>query len=109
MITHPIALCLGFTGFTVPFAFAVAALVTGRLSDTWIALTRRWTITAWYFLSLGLLIGGWWSYHVLGWGGISAWDPVQDSAFLPWLPGTRFLHSVLLLDLRGRPQLLSIH
>ncbi|HYE92179.1 MAG TPA: cytochrome c biogenesis protein CcsA, partial [Terriglobales bacterium] len=67
MITHPVALYLGFTGFTVPFAFAIAALATGRVGDRWITLTRRWTIVAWYFLSLGLLIGGWWSYHVLGW------------------------------------------
>src|SRR5213594_231330 len=100
MITHPIALYLGFTGFTVPFAFAVAALVTGRLTDTWIALTRRWTITAWYFLSLGLLIGGWWSYHVLGWGGYWAWDPVENAAFMPWLTGTAFLHSVMIQERR---------
>ncbi len=69
MITHPVALYLGFTGFTVPFAFAMAALIIGRTGDEWITITRRWTIVAWYFLSLGLLIGGWWSYHVLGWGG----------------------------------------
>ena len=81
MITHPVALYLGFTGLTVPFAFAVAALVTGRVGDTWLVLTRRWTIVAWYFLSLGLLIGGWWSYHVLGWGGYWAWDPVENAAF----------------------------
>ena len=78
MITHPVALYLGFTGFTVPFAFAVAALVTGRVGDFWITTTRRWTIVAWYFLSLGLLIGGWWSYHVLGWGGYWAWDPGRE-------------------------------
>src|SRR5262249_33179917 len=74
MITHPVALYLGFTGFTVPFAFAIAALATARVGEAWITLTRRWTIIAWYFLSLGLLIGGWWSYHVLGWGGYWAWD-----------------------------------
>src|SRR5712692_5278973 len=85
MITHPVALYLGFTGFTVPFAFAIAALATGRVTDRWITLTRRWTIVAWYFLSLGLLIGGWWSYHVLGWGGYCAWDPVENAAFMPWL------------------------
>jgi cytochrome c-type biogenesis protein CcmF len=100
MITHPIALYLGFTGFTVPFAFAVAALVTGRVGDAWIALTRRWTITAWYFLSLGLLIGGWWSYHVLGWGGYWAWDPVENAAFMPWLTATAFLHSVMIQERR---------
>jgi cytochrome c-type biogenesis protein CcmF len=100
MITHPIALYLGFTGFTVPFAFAVAALVTRQLGDAWMALTRRWTIVAWYFLSLGLLIGGWWSYHVLGWGGYWAWDPVENAAFMPWLTGTAFLHSVMIQERR---------
>ncbi len=89
MITHPVALYLGFTGVTVPFAFALAALITGRVGDAWITLTRRWTIVAWYFLSLGLLIGGWWSYHVLGWGG-----------YLPWLTATAFLHSVMVQERR---------
>jgi cytochrome c-type biogenesis protein CcmF len=100
MITHPVALYLGFTGFTVPFAFAIAALATGRVGDAWITTTRRWTITAWYFLSLGLLIGGWWSYHVLGWGGYWAWDPVENAAFMPWLTGTAFLHSVMIQERR---------
>ncbi len=100
MITHPVALYLGFTGFTVPFAFALAALVTGRVGDEWITITRRWTIIAWYFLSLGLLIGGWWSYHVLGWGGYWAWDPVENAAFMPWLTGTAFLHSVMIQERR---------
>jgi cytochrome c-type biogenesis protein CcmF len=100
MITHPVALYLGFTGFTVPFAFAVAALVAGRVSDFWITTTRRWTIVAWYFLSLGLLIGGWWSYHVLGWGGYWAWDPVENAAFMPWLTATALLHSVMVQERR---------
>jgi cytochrome c-type biogenesis protein CcmF len=100
MITHPVALYLGFTGFTVPFAFALAALVTGRVSDAWITTTRRWTIIAWYFLSLGLLIGGWWSYHVLGWGGYWAWDPVENAASMPWLTGTALLHSVMIQERR---------
>src|SRR5262247_2048879 len=100
MITHPVALYLGFTGFTVPFAFAIAALITGRVGDAWIATTRRWTIIAWYFLSLGLLIGGWWSYHVLGWGGYWAWDPVENAAFMPWLTGTAFLHSAMIQERR---------
>jgi len=108
MITHPVALYLGFTGFTVPFAFAVAALVTGRLGDAWIALTRRWTIVAWYFLSLGLLIGGWWSYHVLGWGGYWAWDPVENAAFMPWLTGTAFLHSVMIQERRRMLKLWNV-
>jgi len=100
MITHPVALYLGFTGFTVPFAFAVAALVAGRVGDFWITTTRRWTIVAWYFLSLGLLIGGWWSYHVLGWGGYWAWDPVENAAFMPWLTATALLHSVMVQERR---------
>jgi cytochrome c-type biogenesis protein CcmF len=100
MITHPLALYLGFTGFTVPFAFAMAALLTGRTGEAWLGLTRRWTLVAWYFLSLGLLIGGWWSYHVLGWGGYWAWDPVENAAFMPWLTGTAFLHSVMVQERR---------
>jgi cytochrome c-type biogenesis protein CcmF len=100
MITHPVALYLGFTGFTVPFAFAMAALIVGRTGDEWITITRRWTIMAWYFLSLGLLIGGWWSYHVLGWGGYWAWDPVENAAFMPWLTATAFLHSVMIQERR---------
>src|SRR5205814_2034037 len=90
----------GFTGLTVPFAFAMAALCTGRVGDAWITMTRRWTIVAWYFLSLGLLIGGWWSYHVLGWGGYWAWDPVENAAFMPWLTATAFLHSVMVQERR---------
>jgi len=108
MITHPVALYLGFTGFTVPFAFAVAALITGRVSDFWITTTRRWTIVAWYFLSLGLLIGGWWSYHVLGWGGYWAWDPVENAAFMPWLTGTALLHSVMIQERRRMLRLWNI-
>src|SRR5215471_5479730 len=108
MITHPVALYLGFTGFTVPFAFAIAALATGRTGDEWITITRRWTIVAWYFLSLGLLIGGWWSYHVLGWGGYWAWDPVENAAFMPWLTGTAFLHSVMIQERRRMLKLWNI-
>src|SRR5262252_5307228 len=100
MITHPVALYLGFTGFTVPYAFAMAALIVGRTGEELLVLTRRWTIVAWYFLSLGLLIGGWWSYHVLGWGGYWAWDPVENAAFMPWLTGTAFLHSVMIQERR---------
>jgi cytochrome c-type biogenesis protein CcmF len=108
MITHPVALYLGFTGFTVPFAFAVAALVTGRIGDFWITTTRRWTILAWYFLSLGLLIGGWWSYHVLGWGGYWAWDPVENAAFMPWLTATALLHSVMIQERRRMLRLWNV-
>ncbi len=108
MITHPVALYLGFTGLTVPFAFALAALIAGRVGDAWITLTRRWTIIAWYFLSLGLLIGGWWSYHVLGWGGYWAWDPVENAAFMPWLTATAFLHSVMIQERRRMLKLWNI-
>ena len=108
MITHPIALYLGFTGVTVPFAFALAALITGRVGDAWLTMTRRWTIIAWYFLSLGLLIGGWWSYHVLGWGGYWAWDPVENAAFMPWLTATAFLHSVMIQERRRMLKLWNI-
>jgi cytochrome c-type biogenesis protein CcmF len=108
MITHPVALYLGFTGFTVPFAFALAALVTGRVGDFWITTTRRWTILAWYFLSLGLLIGGWWSYHVLGWGGYWAWDPVENAAFMPWLTATALLHSVMIQERRRMLRLWNV-
>src|SRR5437870_7057796 len=108
MITHPVALYLGFTGFSVPFAFAMAALIVGRTGDEWITITRRWTIVAWYFLSLGLLIGGWWSYHVLGWGGYWAWDPVENAAFMPWLTGTAFLHSVMIQERRRMLKLWNI-
>ena len=108
MITHPVALYLGFTELTVPFAFAMAALITGRVGDTWLVLTRRWTIVAWYFLSLGLLIGGWWSYHVLGWGGYWAWDPVENAAFMPWLTATAFLHSVMIQERRRMLRLWNI-
>jgi cytochrome c-type biogenesis protein CcmF len=86
----------------------VAALITGRVSDFWITTTRRWTIVAWYFLSLGLLIGGWWSYHVLGWGGYWAWDPVENAAFMPWLTGTALLHSVMIQERRRMLRLWNI-
>src|SRR2546426_11939960 len=83
MITHPVALYLGFTGLTVPFAFAMAALITGRVGDAWLTMTRRWTIVAWYFLSLGLLIGGRGTYPDRRWGGAWAWGPVGNAAFMP--------------------------
>jgi cytochrome c-type biogenesis protein CcmF len=101
MAIHPPFLYLGFIGFTVPFAFAIAALATGSLSDRWIRLTRRWTLAAWIFLTIGLLLGALWSYGVLGWGGYWAWDPVENVALLPWLTGTAFLHSVVIQERRG--------
>ena len=101
MAVHPPFLYLGFIGFTVPFAFAMAALITGTLSDRWIRITRRWTLAAWIFLSIGLLLGALWSYGVLGWGGYWAWDPVENVALLPWLLATAFLHSVIIQERRG--------
>lgn len=100
MITHPPLLYTGFVGLTVPYAFAMAALIVGRLDESWIKTTRRWTLTAWLFLTMGNLVGAWWSYHVLGWGGYWAWDPVENAAFMPWLPATAFLHSVQVQERR---------
>lgn len=101
MIIHPPMLYLGFVSFVVPYAFAIAALVTGRTDDRWIRITRRWTLVAWLFLSLGLVLGGRWAYDVLGWGGYWGWDPVEIAAFMPWLTGTAFLHSVMIQEKRG--------
>ena len=101
MIIHPPMLYLGFVSFVIPYAFAIAALVTGRSDDRWIRLTRRWTLIAWLFLSLGLVLGGRWAYDVLGWGGYWGWDPVEIAAFMPWLTGTAFLHSVMIQEKRG--------
>jgi cytochrome c-type biogenesis protein CcmF len=100
MMSHPPLLYTGFVGLTVPYAFAMAALIKGRLDEAWIVTTRRWTITAWFFLTMGNLVGAWWSYHVLGWGGYWAWDPVENAAFMPWLPTTAFLHSVQVQERR---------
>ena len=101
MAFHPPMLYLGYVGFTVPFAFAVAALVTGRLGEGWLVETRRWTLFAWGFLTAGIILGAWWSYEVLGWGGYWGWDPVEIASFMPWLTGTAFLHSVLVQERRG--------
>jgi cytochrome c-type biogenesis protein CcmF len=101
MISHPTTLLLGYTTFTVPFAFAMAALITGRVDDWWIRSTRRWTLVAWLFLSLGNLLGMLWAYRVLGWGGYWSWDPVENAALMPWLTGTAFLHSVMIQQRRG--------
>ncbi len=98
MTIHPPSLYLGFVGMTIPFAFAMAALATGKLDATWIRTTRRWTLFAWFFLSLGNLFGALWAYEVLGWGGYWAWDPVENAAFMPWLTATAFLHSVMIQE-----------
>lgn len=101
MIIHPPMLYLGFVSFVIPFAFAIAALVTGRTDDRWIRITRRWTLVAWLFLSCGLVLGSRWAYDVLGWGGFWGWDAVEVAAFMPWLAGTAFLHSVMIQEKRG--------
>lgn len=101
MIIHPPMLYLGFVSFVIPYAFAMAALITGRTDDRWIRITRRWVLWAWLFLSMGLVLGGRWAYDVLGWGGYWGWDPVEIAAFMPWLTGTAFLHSVMIQEKRG--------
>jgi cytochrome c-type biogenesis protein CcmF len=98
---HPPLLYLGLVGFTVPFAFACASLITGRVGEGWLLETRRWTLFAWAFLTGGVILGAWWSYQVLGWGGYWAWDPVENAAFLPWITATAFLHSVMIQERRG--------
>ncbi len=101
MVIHPPMLYLGFTGFVIPFAFGMAALMIGQMDAGWIRSVRRWSLIAWMFLSIGLVLGGRWAYDVLGWGGYWGWDPVENSAFLPWLTGTAFLHSVMIQEKRG--------
>ncbi|MBI5787901.1 MAG: heme lyase CcmF/NrfE family subunit [Candidatus Schekmanbacteria bacterium] len=98
MIWHPPTLYLGYVGFTIPFAFALAALISGQLDDAWIRSTRRWTLFAWLFLTAGIVLGGQWAYVELGWGGYWAWDPVENASFMPWLTGTAYLHSVMLQE-----------
>ncbi|MBM4242241.1 MAG: heme lyase CcmF/NrfE family subunit [Deltaproteobacteria bacterium] len=98
MTIHPPSLYIGFVSTTVPFAFAIAALATGKLGDAWIRTTRRWALFSWFFLSLGNLFGAAWAYVVLGWGGYWAWDPVENAAFMPWLTATAYLHSVMIQE-----------
>ena len=101
MAFHPPLLYLGYVGFTVPFCFAVGALITGRFGEGWLADLRRTTLWAWGCLTAGIVLGAWWSYEVLGWGGYWGWDPVENASLLPWLTGTAFLHSVMTQERRG--------
>ena len=101
MILHPPVLLVGYVGFTVPFAFAIAALLTKRLGDEWLIVIRRWTLLAWLCLGIGLIIGAWWAYVELGWGGYWAWDPVENAGLMPWLVATAFLHSIMMQRRRG--------
>lgn len=98
---HPPMLYFGYVGMAVPFAFAIGALLSGKVDDEWIRTTRRWTVAPWAFLSVGIVAGAWWSYEVLGWGGYWAWDPVENASFLPWLTATAFLHSAMVQERRG--------
>jgi len=101
MMIHPPALYLGYVGFTIPFAFAIAALFTRRTGDVWFRTTRRWTLFSWFFLGIGILLGSYWAYVELGWGGYWAWDPVENASLMPWLTATAFLHSVMIQEKKG--------
>ena len=101
MIFHPPMLYMGYVGFSVAFAFAVAALISGRLDATWARWTRPWTTAAWIFLTLGIALGSWWAYYELGWGGWWFWDPVENASFMPWLVGTALIHSLAVTEKRG--------
>jgi cytochrome c-type biogenesis protein CcmF len=101
MVAHPPALYLGYVGLTVPFAFAMGALLAGRTDERWIVATRRWTLAAWMFLGIGQLLGAHWAYEEVGWGGYYAWDPVENAALMPWLAATAFLHSVMVQEKKG--------
>lgn len=101
MISHPVMLYLGFVGFSVPFAIAGASLIVRRRGHDWIKLTRRWTMTAWLALSMGMVLGSRWAYEELGWGGYWAWDPVENASLMPWLTATAYLHSVMVQERRG--------
>ena len=101
MVIHPPMLYLGYIGVSVPFAFAMAALLSGKLDTSWIKTTRRWTLVAWVFLTFGITLGAMWAYEELGWGGYWAWDPVENASFMPWLIATAFLHSVMITEKKG--------
>jgi cytochrome c-type biogenesis protein CcmF len=101
MVVHPPSLYIGFVGMTIPFAFGMAALITGHLDDSWLRAVRRWTMVSWLFLSLGLTLGMIWAYEELGWGGYWGWDPVENAGLLPWFTASAFLHSVIVQERRG--------
>jgi cytochrome c-type biogenesis protein CcmF len=101
MALHPPNLYLGYVATAIPFAFAVAALFTRRLDAEWLGVVRRWTLLSWFFLTIGIVLGMWWAYVELGWSGYWAWDPVENSSFLPWLTNTAFLHSIMIQEKRG--------
>ena len=108
MAIHPPMLYLGYVGFAVPFAFAIGSLITRQPGEAWIHTTRRWTLVTWLFQSCGIMLGAAWAYHVLGWGGYWAWDPVENASLLPWLSGTAFLHSVMMQEKKGMMKVWNI-
>ncbi|OIJ20407.1 cytochrome C biogenesis protein [Anaerobacillus alkalidiazotrophicus] len=108
MLLHPVTLYLGYVGLAVPFAFAIAALIIKNIDAFWLRMTRRWTIVAWMFLTLGNVIGGYWAYMELGWGGYWAWDPVENASFMPWLTVTAYLHSVMIQERKGMLKIWNI-
>jgi cytochrome c-type biogenesis protein CcmF len=108
MAIHPPMLYLGYVGFAVPFAFAIASLMTRQPGEAWIHTTRRWTLITWLFQSCGIMLGAAWAYHVLGWGGYWGWDPVENASLLPWLSGTAFLHSVMMQEKKGMMKVWNI-
>ncbi|PMZ62074.1 heme lyase NrfEFG subunit NrfE, partial [Pseudomonas sp. GW247-3R2A] len=101
LIVHPPMLYMGYVGFSVAFAFAIAALMGGRLDAAWARWSRPWTIVAWAFLGIGITLGSWWAYYELGWGGWWFWDPVENASFMPWLVGTALIHSLAVTEKRG--------
>jgi cytochrome c-type biogenesis protein CcmF len=108
MVTHPPSLYTGFVGMSIPFAFGLGALMSGQLDDAWIASVRKWTLGAWFFLSMGLTLGMLWAYEELGWGGFWGWDPVENAGFLPWLTSTAFLHSIMIQERRGMMKIWNV-
>ena len=108
MIIHPPVVFVGYAAYTIPLAFAIAALITGKLGEEWIRGIRRWNLFAWLFLGLGIIMGAWWSYLELGWGGYWGWDPVENSSLIPWLVGTALLHSMMIQERRGMFKVWSI-
>src|SRR5215813_6194419 len=108
MVIHPPMLYLGYVGFSVPFAFALGALMMRYPGEKWIHITRRWTMVTWLFLTCGIFLGAHWAYSVLGWGGYWGWDPVENASLLPWLTGTAFLHSVMMQEKRGMMKIWNV-
>ncbi len=101
LVIHPPFLYLGYVGFSIAFAYAVAGLISGRIDEAWAREARPWALSAWVFLTIGIALGSWWAYYELGWGGFWAWDPVENASFMPWLAGTALIHSIRVLEVRG--------